>query len=63
MKRGASLSALDRHIRLQTVEGLLVEALAILDEESTSLAESLAVAQVDHALHHVRAAQTNVAIS
>ena len=59
MQYGASLSVLDRHTCLQTVEGLLVQALAILGEESSSLAESLAAAHVDHALNHLRGTHTH----
>lgn len=63
MQHATSLLALDRHIRLQTVEGLLVQALAILDEQTATAAESLAAAKVDHALHHLRGTQINGSIS
>ena len=63
MQYGASLSALDRHVRLQTAGELLTQALAILGEESSSLAESLAAAHVDHALNHLRGTQAHDAAS
>ncbi len=59
MQHATLSAALDRHICLQTVEGLLVQALAILGDESASLAESLAAAHVDHALNHLRGTHTH----